>query len=85
MPYYKSRAYRARRPYLRATVPPRSKYSIEQKSFQVTLPTTAVNSLYQTTYQIVDPITMQGMRKVKHITLSLAGVSASTDTDAIGS
>lgn len=84
MPYYKSRAYRARRPYLRPVLPARSKYSIEQKSFRGALPTTPVNSLYQTSYQIVEPVTMQGMRKVKHITLSLAGFSNVVDTDAIG-
>lgn len=85
MPYYKSRAYRARRPYLRASMPPRSKYSIEQKSFrQSANTTTQVNSIYQDTFTIVDAATMQGMRKVKHImcNLTLTG-SSSSDTDGV--
>ena len=85
MPYYKSRAYRARRPYLRPSMPSRSKYSIEQKSFTASYGSTPVGGLYQTNVQLVDSVTMQGMRKVKHLTLSLTAVTTNTtDTDGCG-
>lgn len=83
MPYYKSRSYRARRPYLRPLMPPRNKYSIEQKSFQESANTTLpVNSIYQDTFTIVDSTTLQGMRKVKHIMCNLT-ITGSTGSDAI--
>lgn len=78
MPYYRTRAYRNRRPYLRPTMPSRSKYSIEQRSFHSTFDSTAVNSLYQARVELVAPTTIQGMRKVKHITLSLTSTAFST-------
>ena len=83
MPYYKSRAYRARRPYLRPVMPARNKYSIEQKSFQMDANiTTAINSLYQNTFTIVEASTMQGMRKVKHIMCNLTTTALTPDTDS---
>lgn len=84
MVYYRNRAYRARRPYLRPSMPPRSKYSIEQKSFQANAnTTTAVNSIYQDIFTIVDATTLQGMRKVKHVMCNLTLTGSSTGPDAI--
>ena len=84
MPYYRTRSYRNRRPYLRPTMPSRSKYSIEQKSFSLVSPTTGpVNGLYQSTVQVVEPITVQGMRKVKHLMVNLASfITGSADGSA---
>lgn len=68
----------------RYIVPKRSKYSVEQKSFTATYATTPINSLYQTSVELVSPVAIQGMRKVKHITLSLTAISTvSTETDGI--
>lgn len=81
MPYYRSRSYRNRRPYLRPSMPPRSKYSVEQKSFRGTFNTTAVNNLYQSNTELVSAINIQGMRKVKHLQLNLTVVpTASTSS-----
>ena len=83
MPYYRNRSYRARRPYLRPAMPARSKYSIEQKSFQASANTTTpVNGIYQDTFTIVDAVSIQGMRKVKHIMTNLT-LTGSTGSDSI--
>ena len=56
----------------RYVLPKRSKYSTEQKSFQIDANTTTpVNSLYQNTFTIVEASNIQGMRKVKHIMCNL--------------
>ena len=63
MPYY-------RRPYKRARYAKRDKYSVQQKAFQF-------NATGGTTsgQLIVPATTLEGMRKVKHITVNLAGLS----------
>ena len=79
-------AYRRyRRPLGRSRyiLPKRSKYSIEQKSFQANSNTTTpVNSIYQDTFTIVDAVSVQGMRKVKHIMANLT-LTGSTGSDSI--
>ena len=52
--------------------PNRDKYSKENTGFHVIPSTTATNGLYQTAIPIVPSSTFQGMRKVKHITVSLS-------------
>ena len=63
MPYY-------RRPFKRARYGKRIKYSIQQKAFQFN----ATGG--QTSGQLIVPATtLEGMRKVKHITVNLAGLA----------
>ena len=63
MPYY-------RRPYKRARYGSRDKYSVQQRAFQFTA---AAGS---TSYQVIVPgTTLEGMRKVKHITVNLTAGS----------
>ena len=67
----------------RYVLPKRSKYSTEQKSFQIDANTTTpVNSLYQNTFTIVEASNIQGMRKVKHIMCNLTTTALTTDTDS---
>ena len=68
MPYRK-------RYYKRVSNP--DKYSIEHTVFNGTSPTTSINSLYQSDTIIVPATLTQGMRKVKHLTISL-GSSGTT-------
>ena len=49
----------------------KDKYSVEQYSFTATLATTQTNNLYQGAVTVVPTSTTQGMRKVKHLTVSL--------------
>ena len=65
----------------RYILPKKTKYSVEQKSFSLISPTTGpVNGLYQSTVQVVEPIAIQGMRKVKHLMVNLASyVTGSAD------
>ena len=49
----------------------RDKYSVETTSGILSTATTATNGLYQSAVAIVPSTTIQGMRKVKHITISL--------------
>ena len=58
--------------------PNRDKYSKENTGFLVQVPQTATNHLYQTAISIVSPSTVQGMRKVKHITISLSDTHGSS-------
>lgn len=78
---------RYRRPLGRSryVLPKRSKYSVEQNTFQVTLPATQINSLNQTSFTLVDPVTVQGMRKVKHlmVNLTLTGTSNSDEINPL--
>ena len=53
----------------------RDKYSVEQTSFTVNPSDTPQNNLYQAVTTIVPAITAQGMRKVKHLTVSLGCTS----------
>ena len=62
----------------RYILPKRSKYSVEQKSFRGSFDETPINSLYQSRLELVSPVAIQGMRKVKHITLNLTMTATST-------
>ena len=75
---------RYRRPLGRSryVLPKRTKYSVEQKNFQVTLPTTQINNLNQTALELVEPIAIQGMRKVKHLMVNLA-LTGTTNNDTM--
>lgn len=80
-------AYRKyRRPLGRSRyiLPRRSKYSIEQKSFSVVSPSTGpVNGLYQSNVQVVAPVDIQGMRKVKHLMVNMASfITGAPDSSA---
>ena len=58
----------------------RDKYSVETTAGIIPAPTTATNGLYQSATAIVPPSTIQGMRKVKHITITLTDTN---DTEEI--
>ncbi len=58
----------------------RDKYSVETTAGRIPTTNTATNGLYQSATAIVPPTTIQGMRKVKHITISLTDVK---DTEEI--
>ena len=49
----------------------KDKYSVEQYSFSTTVATTQTNNLYQGAVIVVPTSTTQGMRKVKHLTVSV--------------
>ena len=49
----------------------RDKYSVEQTSFKLTTGDQTINELYQAVTTIVPATVVQGMRKVKHLTVSL--------------
>ncbi len=55
----------------------RDKYSVETTAGQLNTSSTATNGLYQSATTIVSPSTIQGMRKVKHITISLTDTTTS--------
>nr|QIR82160.1 capsid protein [unidentified] len=59
----------------------RDKYSVEQTGFQLTLPTTLTNGLYQQAVQVVAPDSAQGMRKVKHLTVNLTLRNANNEIE----
>ena len=58
MPYY-------RRPYKRARYGKRIKYSVQQKAFSFAAPPATT-----TTIEVVPATTIEGMRKVKHLTVN---------------
>nr|QIR82171.1 capsid protein [unidentified] len=62
-------AYR-RRQYRRSSGQ-RDKYSVEQTGFSELFPAAVTNGLHQAAVQVVAPDSAQGMRKVKHLTVSL--------------
>ena len=64
MPYY-------RRPYKRACYGKRIKYSVQQKAFQF-----AAAGGTTTAQVIVPATTLEGMRKVKHLTVNLTSVGS---------
>ena len=72
MPYYKRRRTWA--------VARRAKYSVQQKAFA-----TAVQGNTTTTIEVVPSTVVEGMRKVKHITVnaSIQGAAGATATDAM--
>ena len=49
----------------------RSKYSVEQKSFTASYDSTAINGLFQSRVELVPAVAIQGMRKIKHVTLNM--------------
>ena len=49
----------------------RDKYSIETKTLRLTTGDSVVNGLYQQAILVVPPTTVEGMRKVKHLTCTL--------------
>ena len=59
---------RSRSNYSRAN---RDKYSVEQTGISLAVGNTQLNQLYQTSQQIIPQSDIQGMRKVKHLTLSM--------------
>lgn len=65
---YKKRYYRGSR----------DKYSIEQNACAITVPLATVSGPGQSGIVVVPPTTTQGMRKVKHISISLAAPSSSS-------
>ena len=65
-------AYR-RRQYRRSSGQ-RDKYSVEQTGFAYGLPTEPTNGLRQQAVVVVPPVDVQGMRKVKHLTVSLTQI-----------
>ena len=71
-------AYR-RRQYRRSNAQ-RDKYSVEQSGFSLAIPSETTNGLYQQAVSVVPPDTAQGMRKVKHLTVSLT--TSADDTNA---
>ena len=68
MPYY-------RRPYKRARYGSRDKYSVQQKALQFTTDTEGDTAKIP----VVPAATIEGMRKVKHLTVSVANETTSTD------
>ena len=67
----------ARRQYWRSSN--RDKYSVETTAGILPAPSSATNVLYQSAVAIVPPSTIQGMRKVKHITITLTDLQANDD------
>ena len=61
-----------RRPYKRARYGKRDKYSVQQKAFNTTLGAGATVGAV-----IVPPTNVEGMRKVKHITVNVTGAGQS--------
>ena len=66
MPYY-------RRPYKRARGGKKIKYSVQQKAFSF-----VADGGTSTSQIIVPPTTLEGMRKVKHLTVNLTSTTEST-------
>ena len=60
MPYY-------RRPYKRARYGKKLKYSVQQKALDFVLSGTTTSKI-----EVIPPTEVEGMRKVKHLTISLA-------------
>ena len=54
----------------------RDKYSVEQTGFTGALPAEATNGLRQQAVVVVPAAALQGMRKVKHLTISLTETGA---------
>ena len=61
--------------------PNRDKYSRENTGFKVQVSNTSTNGLYQTAIPIVSSSTVQGMRKVKHITVSMSDTNTTGDNE----
>lgn len=61
----------------------RDKYSVENKGGIATVGSTAVNNWYQSTVNIVPATSVEGMRKVKHTTVTLTPYNASSDLGAV--
>jgi hypothetical protein len=59
----------------------RDKYSKENTGFRFQTPTTTTNGLYQSSVVLVPAVNTQGMRKVKHITVSLSTTAGQSDTE----
>ena len=57
----------------------RDKYSVETTAGLIPKPSSATHGLFQSATAIVPPSTIQGMRKVKHITITLTDVKAAED------
>ena len=55
----------------------KDKYSVEQTAIQLEVPSDPINGIYQQATTIVPATTDQGMRKVKHLTVSLTSTGAS--------
>ena len=55
----------------------RDKYSVETTAGYINTTNAVTNDLYQSATVIVPPSTIQGMRKVKHITVSLTDTTTS--------
>ena len=60
------------RRYYRKRYYNQKKYSVENKAFRITLNSSQVNNLYQANRNILVNQTIEGMRKVKNITCTLA-------------
>ena len=58
----------------------RDKYSVETTAGSISTPSTSTHGLYQSATLIVPPSTIQGMRKVKHITITLTDLK---DTEEV--
>jgi hypothetical protein len=75
----------SRRYVKRRTFAKRNKYSVEQTSFSLTIPSingTGDDLSSQNSIAIVPPTDVQGMRKVKNFTISFAGVDHQTGDSA---
>jgi hypothetical protein len=57
----------------------RDKYSVETNAGVISYPSAATNGLYQSAVSIIPATNIQGMRKVKHITISLTDISSSAE------
>lgn len=57
---------------------PKDKYSVENKAGAITFPNTTTNNWYQSTVNVVPPTSVEGMRKVKHVTVSLCAPAGDT-------
>ena len=53
----------------------RDKYSIERYTFQSTVAANVVNNLYQGVNAVVPSTQLQGMRKVKHVTVTVTSTT----------
>lgn len=58
----------------------RDKYSVEQSAAQVVVPAAGASGAGQSGLVVVAPSDLQGMRKVKHVTVSLAHPSNASST-----
>lgn len=75
---FTSQLFMPRRYYSRKIYVNRDKYSIEQRAGQITTDANGVGSVV-----VVPPNVIQGMRKVKHLTISLGGIYAQTNNASV--